>query len=161
MDKKTIFIIIAVILVLFFVKIMPSLNSDSDKIRNIILSAKTATEKENILKCISYLSLDYNDKHGNNRGSIFLICQNVFREYDGILIIIEDMKVDVIDSLNAKAHVVASGQGKRQENKEMSLFLDTERVEFDVAFKKESGAWKVVNLNFIKPDDFLQALKGL
>ncbi len=137
------------------------LGSDTEKIRKIIHSAKAATEKEDLLKCISFVSLDYNDKHGNNRGSLFLIAKNVFRAYGDILIVIEDLKIDVESNLKAKAHVIASGQGRRAEGEKLKFILDTERVEFDVNFKKEGNNWKVVELNFIQPDDFLQLLKGL
>jgi len=161
MNHKIIFVIVIVILFFLFIKIPPLLNSNEEKIKNIILSAKAATEKEDLLKCISYVSMDYEDKHGNNRGSLFLIAKNVFGAYSDIFITIEELEIDIESDLKAKAQVTASGQGRRTEEQKLNFILDTERVKFEIFFKKEGSAWKVIKLNFLEPDDFLQLLKGL
>ncbi|MFH1621532.1 MAG: hypothetical protein ABIA97_00225 [Candidatus Omnitrophota bacterium] len=161
MDKKIIFVIVVVILIFLFIKIPPLLNSNEEKIKNIILSAKMATEKEDLLKCISFVSMDYEDRHGNNRGSLFLIAKNVFRGYSDIFITLEELEVGIESDAEAKAQITASGQGRRVEEQKLDFILDTERVKFDIFFKKEGNAWKVIKLDFLEPDDFLQLLKGL
>ncbi|MFC1646562.1 hypothetical protein ACFL2Y_05250 [Candidatus Omnitrophota bacterium] len=161
MNKKLIYIVAIIAAIFLIVKIIPLLSSDTERIRKIIHDAKSATEKQRLLKCISFVSMDYNDKHGNDRSTLLFIAKNAFREYDDLLIIIEDLKIDILSDSKAVAHLRACGQGKRQPQEKFKYILDTDRVEFDVVFKKEDNDWKVVELDFIEPEDFLQFFKGL
>lgn len=159
--NNRIIIVIAIIIAVFiFLRIVPLFKSESEKLRDIILSAKAATEEEDIQKCMSFISAEYKDKDDNNKASLFLIGKNVFSNYNDILIIIENLKISVISNKEAKAHILAFGQGKRDTGK-FDYILDTQRVEFEVFFKKEGSKWKVVELNFIEPQDFMQLLKLL
>ncbi|MFC1709234.1 hypothetical protein ACFL2J_04165 [Candidatus Omnitrophota bacterium] len=161
MSKRTIIFIIIILIIFFIVKILPMLGSEEEKIKKIIYAAKTATEEEKLLKCMSYISMDYDDKHGNRRGNLFIIGQNVFKTYDDILILIEDLGINVEDSTSAKAHIVVSGQGRRSGEEKLRYLWDTEKVELNVDFKKEGNDWKVAKLDFIEPEDFMNFLKGL
>ncbi len=161
MNKKIILVIAAIVLVFFFVKVRSLFESDVEKIRRVIYAAKEATEKESALKCISFVSLDYDDKHGNNKAAMFFIVNNVFKEYDNLLIVIEDLKIEIKGDSKATAHIIASGQGRRQPTNKIQFLLDTDRVELKVSFQKEDNGWKVVELDFIEPKDFLILLKGL
>lgn len=158
---KLILVIAIVALILIFVKLVFLSKTNEQKIRQIIYSAKTATEKEDLFKCISYVSLEYKDKEGNDRPTLFLIGKNVFQNYDDIFIIIEDLKINIVNNTKAEAHIWASGQGKRQTGEKFSYIVDTQKVEFEVVFQKEGNIWKVVELKFIQPENFLQLLKGL
>ena len=114
MNKKIIIGITLIAIIFFIFKIIPMLGSDTEKIRKIIIEAKNATEKQDFMKCISFVSMDYLDKHGYNRSELLFIMKHAFSEYDDILIIIEDMKIEVEDDSKAKAHILASGQSRRK-----------------------------------------------
>lgn len=157
-NRKIIFLIVLGAAVFIFAKIAPLFKTDTEKIRHIIYSAKSATEKEEIFKCISYVSMDYKDKDDNDRPSLFLIAKNVFQNYDGIYIIIENLKINIVNNALAIARVWSSGQGRRQSE---GGIPDIEKVEFEITFRKEGNSWKVVELKFIHPEDFLHLLKGL
>lgn len=161
MNKKII-IVVAIIAIIFFIfKIIPMLGSDTEKIRKVIIEAKQATEKKDLMKCISFVSKDYLDKHGYGKSELLFIVKHAFAEYDDILIIIENMKIDVEGSSKAKAHILASGQSRRKTGTKFIYDLDSDRVEFNIIFKKEGNNWKVIELDFLQPEDFLQFLKGL
>ena len=161
MNRKIILLIFILAVVFLILRIVPVLGSDKEKVRKVILDAKAAVEKENALKCISFVSMDYEDRHGNNRGSLFAIAQSVFKSYDDTLIIIEELRVNLTDSAHARARVIASGQSRRMGEEKWRYFLDSERVEFDVDLRKEDSGWKVVKLDFIEPREFMQFLMGI
>lgn len=157
-NNKKIFFTIAIIAVIFIsVKIIPLIDTDTDKIRRIIYAAKQAIEKEELIKCMSFISYSYNDKDANNRATLFRIAKKVFDTYDNLLIEIVDLDISIVDKLNAFAHIICAGEGRRAN----SLILDTQKVEFEVIFQKETRGWKVVELKFIEPKNFLQLLKSI
>jgi hypothetical protein len=161
MGRKFIFILVFIAVIFLFLKIIPKFGSDTERIRNIIIAAKDAVEKRDLMKCASFVSKDYLDKYGHNKGEFLFIAKNAFAEYGDILIIIEEMKIDVESSTKAKAHVLASGQGKKEIAERFNYDLDADRAEFIVTFNKEGRHWKVTELDFIQPEDFLLFLKGL
>ncbi len=158
-NRKIIFIIVAVVIIIF-VKILPLFDTDKDKIKRLIYSVKAAIEEENILKCISYISLNYSDKDGNNRANLFLIGKNVFQTYDDIFIIVEELRIDITSQTKAVAHILASGQTKKTTGEKFPYNLCREKVRLDVIFQKENASWKVLELEFIDPEGFWQLLKG-
>lgn len=160
-NRSRLILIVVCILIFIFFRAVPFLKTDTEKIRQIIYSAKVATEKEDLFKCISYISLDYKDRDGNDRPSLFILGKNVFQNYDDIFIIIEDLKIDVADNKQPIAHLIVSGQGRRQTGDKFQFVIDKERVKFDVVFRREGSSFKVIELKFIEPDNFLKLLKGL
>jgi hypothetical protein len=158
-NKKIISVIVVIAIAFIFARIF-SFDTNTEKIKHIIHSAKTATEKEDLLKCISYISLDYSDTEGNNRANLFLIGRNVFAAYDGIIIIFEDLKINIVSGSKAMAHILASGQGRRVTKGKLEYITDWQKAEFEVFLRKEGNSWKVVELKFINPEDFWQLLKG-
>jgi len=155
MNKKIIFIF-CIIVILFAFKLIFFSHSDKDIIRDIIYRAKTAIEKENLLKGISYISNNYRDKDKNSRSDLFYIGKNIFQVYSDIAIAIEDLKIEIISNSKAIAQVRALGQGRHG-----SLRIDRQEVGFRVVFRKESKKWMIVELDFIDPGDFLQLLKKI
>ena len=152
-------VIILGIFILFYT--FSFFSSDENKIRNIIYEAKDATEKENIAKCIAFLSNTYQDKDGNNKAMLFRIIRHVFEVYRDIIVEIKLCEVDFEDQSSARANIVCFGQGKRKPRKKMTYSLDMQNVEFEAIFQKEGNAWKVIELRFIEPENFMQLLKGL
>lgn len=164
MNRNTI-IVIAIILCGIFVLFMALsfFEKEEDKIKRIIYAAKEATEKEDIIRCMSFISYAYADKDGNNKAMLFGIAQQVFKSYDNLLIDIKIAEVSLFDKTKAKAHLICFGQGRRSPHGGAGspLVLDTQKVEFEIVFQKEYGRWKVIELRFIDPKDFLNLLKGL
>lgn len=164
MNKNAILVTALILCGVFILFVAPSLfEKEEDKIGRIIYAAKAATEKEDIIRCMSFISYAYADQDGNNKAMLFRIAQQVFKSYDGILIDIKTTEVSLLDKTKAEAHLVCFGQGRRsgQASEGPPLALDTQKVEFTIVFGKEHGRWRVQELRFIEPADFLNVLKGL
>lgn len=124
------------------------IEGDKGRIKRIIYAAKRATERENIFKCISFVSMDYADKYGNNRRSLLLIAQNIFDVYDNIIIGIRGLDIS-LDTDTARAQVEATGVARNVEKEETNIF-ETETTKFLIFFQKEEGNWKVIKLEFLE-----------
>jgi len=145
--------ILCILLVIFvalitFLKVKTLIEGDEGRIRRIIYAAKAATEKEDIFKCISFISMDYNDKHGNDRRSLTAIAQNVFQTYDNIIIGIRQLNIS-LDTDTARAEVEATGLARNVEREETNIF-ETETVKFLIFFQKEVDNWKVIRLELLE-----------
>lgn len=152
MEKRTkyiaiIFIIFISLIILPKIKIL--LEGEKGRIRRIIYAAKTATEKENLFKCISFISKNYSDKYGNNYRSMMLIGQNMFEIYDNIAIGIRRLNIS-LDSDTAMAEVGSTAIAKNVESKEINIF-ERETIKFLIYFRKEEKDWKVMKLEFLEP----------
>ena len=77
-QKKQIIFIIAALIA--FLSLRPVLErifgGEEARLKRIIYSAKRATEKEDFLRCISYVSFDYRDSYGNDRHSLLYILKH-------------------------------------------------------------------------------------
>jgi len=157
-ERKSRFIAIIIILCAALIAI-PRLKilfeGDKGRIERIIYSAKNATQREDLLTCISFISYDYSDKYGNTRRSLLLAAKQAFQDYEDIIIGIRQLKIDV-DKDTAKAEVQATGIARKVNRKETNIF-EKDTVKFLIFFKKEEGDWKVVELEFLEPQDVLPA----
>ena len=86
--RKLLIGLIAIIVVLFFV-FKNTFFSDESRIKRLIFSAKDATEKEDLVKCLSFLAYDFSDNLGNDRSTIALMAKVIFDRYDKIKISIK------------------------------------------------------------------------
>ena len=145
-------VILFSLFILYKVKIL--FEGEKGKILRIIYKAKTATEKEDLFKCISFISRNYNDKYGNDRRSLFLIAQTIFDVYDNIVIGIRRLDIS-LDTDIARAQLEASGVARNIERKESNIF-ETETIKFIIFFQKEEEGWKVIKLEFLEPQEILQ-----
>ena len=131
---------------------------EEGRLKRLIYSAKRAVERENFIKCASYVSFDYEDKHGNDRNGLFLIVRWFFGEYDNIFIKITELEIEVTDQ-NALAEIEAVIYGRRDDSSKKVIF-EYDKSRFKVEFKKEQGNWKVIGLEFFEPEDVL-SLPGI
>jgi hypothetical protein len=138
---------------IIFSKIKTLIEGEKGKIKRIIYAAKGATEREDLFKCISFISMEYNDEHGNNRRSLMVIAQNIFQTYDNIIIGIRELNIS-LDADSAKAEVEATGVARNVEREEINIF-ETETIKFMIFFQKEEGNWKVVELEFLESGKIL------
>lgn len=156
MERKTKFIAVIVILCAALI-IIPRLKilfeGDEGRIERIVYSAKNATEREDLLKCISLVSFDYSDKYGNDRSSLLMAAKQVFLDYDNIIIGISKLEVELDDG-SAKAQVEATGIARNVSREETNIF-EKDTVKFLIFFKKEEAGWKVIELEFLEPRDVL------
>ena len=132
---------------ILFSTIKSVIEGERGRIKRVIYAAKRATEQENIFKCISFTSMQYADKYGNDRRSLFLIAQNIFNAYDHIIIGIRQLDIS-LDTDTAKAQVEATVLAKNIEKKETNIF-ETETIIFLIFFQKEEQEWKVIGLEFL------------
>jgi hypothetical protein len=147
--KKIIFVvfILFIISIVLVPKLTRIFEGEKGKLKRIIYSAKSATEKENLLKCSSYVSFNYSDSYGNDRASLLFIAKNIFNDYDNITLSIRDLEIKV-QNQDAIAEFEVVCVAKR---------CDTSEVEYDiinvkVIFKKETEDWKVIELNFYESE---------
>jgi len=161
MKRSFLYLVFFVLGIFVIFKIFSLFESQEEKIRKIILSAKNATEKEQIIRCMSYVSNAYSDKDGNNKASLFRISKHVFKVYDSILIEITDLEISLIDKTKASAHAICIGRGDRVSNNRAKFETHTQEVEFQIIFRKEDNNWKVIELKFIDPEDFLKLIQGM
>jgi len=159
--NKPILVIIFVLIVFICLRLILSSPSDEDIIHDIIYRAKQATESQDLLKCISYVSYNYSDKDGNDRSTLFYIGKNVFGIYDNIAIAIENLKIDIINKSEAIAEVKALGQATTNRSPAQPLGLDRLEVKFRIKFRNEDGKWLITEFDFIDPSDFLRLLKSI
>lgn len=110
---------------------------------------------------MSHISNAYSDKDGNNKAALFRITKHAFSVYDNILIEITDLDISIVDKSMATAHIICFGQGKRRIRGKIQYSLDSRKIEFNVEFRKEGNRWKVVELRFISPPNFLRLIEGL
>jgi len=156
MDKRLRYIIIICVIfigLLLLPKIKILFEGEMGRIKRVIYAAKTATEREDLFKCISFISQSYTDKYGNDRRSLLAVGKNVFEIYNDIAISIRELDIS-LDTDTAEAEVQATVVARNVERKETNIF-ETDTVKFLIFFKKEEGAWKVIKLEFLEPQQIL------
>jgi hypothetical protein len=136
-----------------FSTIKTLIEGEKGRIKRIIYAAKSATEREDLFKCISFISNEYNDEYGNNRRSLMVIAQNIFQTYDNIIIGIRELNIS-LDTDSATAEVEATGVARNVEREETNIF-ETETIKFMIFFQKEESKWKVVKLEFLESGKIL------
>ncbi|MFC1658708.1 hypothetical protein ACFL1D_04895 [Candidatus Omnitrophota bacterium] len=129
------------------------IEGDKGRIKRIIYAAKRATEREDIFKCISFVSMDYADKYGNDRRSLFAIGQNFFDAYDNIVIGIRQLEIS-LDTDSAEVNIEATIVARNAQKRETNIF-ETETAKFLASFQKEEGGWKVIRLEFLDSERVL------
>jgi hypothetical protein len=147
--KQILFITIVIFAgLIVFSAIKTLIEGDKGRIKRIIYAAKKATEREDIFKCISFVSMGYADKYGNNRRSLLLIAQNIFDTYDNIIIGIRQLDIS-LNTDSAEAQVEATGVARNVEKEETNIF-ETETIKFMIFFQKEKSNWKVIRLELLE-----------
>ena len=152
-SKRIIIIVIILVGLILIPKLKILFEGEKGRIKRIVYAAKKATERENLFRCISFLSKDYTDKYGNNLQSMLVIGENIFKLYDDIVIRIKKLAIS-LDTNKAEAEIEARGMARDVKGKETNL-LETETMKFIIFFQKEDVGWKVVSLEFLEPQIIL------
>ena len=134
---------------IIFSQVKTLLEGEKGRIKQIIYAAKTATEQENLFKCISFISQNYTDKYGNDRQSLLLAGKRLFDIYDNIIIVVRQLNIS-LDTDTAEAEVEATGVARNVEKKETNIF-ETETIKFLIFFQKGKAGWKVIRLELLEP----------
>ncbi|UCB57036.1 MAG: hypothetical protein JSV30_00095 [Candidatus Omnitrophota bacterium] len=153
MGKIKNIIVTAIVLfigLILFSAIKSILEGEEGRLRRLIYSAKRAIEKEDLIRSIFYVSFDYQDKYGNDRSRLFLIGKGLVAEYDNISIKITELEID-IKGENALVEIEALAYGQRQGLE----VIEYDKAKLKVHFKKEEGKWKIIELEFLQPEDIL------
>lgn len=152
--KRINYIVVAIIIfisVFIISKINILLEGERGKIKRIIYAAKVATEKENLARCISFISHNYADKYGNDRRNLLLFAQKAFNTYENLIIDIGQIKIS-LDTDTAEAEVEATGVARNVEGKEKDIF-ETGAIKFLIFFQKEEAGWRVIKLEVLESQD--------
>lgn len=133
--------------------------TEEGKIKRVISQGERAIEKKDIVRCASFVSLDYSDSYGLDRRSLIVLGEKVFREYQNIFIHIESLSIElnparpvreffsngangVKDDL-AEVKFIAKVMVSRPGEAGKSLSIEKGSERFTVTFRKEEGKWKV------------------
>lgn len=142
-------LIFAIIICAFFVfQILAIIiKGEEGRLKRTIYQCKRLTEKENILGLSRYISLDYHDEFGNDKGSLLIIARDFFREYRNIMIRIQELKIKIKEE-NATVRVEAVVFC--QENTSEEVVYDT--VQAEAKFRKEQNRWMLIKMKFFEPE---------
>lgn len=156
MPTKKIISIIIIALVLFLVTSMVKtfFQSEEDRIRNVLFQAKRAAEKEKLLKCISYVSLEYQDSYGNDRRNLMLIAKELFDTYDKLIIDLREVNIHVENDI-AKTEISVVIFGIRRGTERKEKIFEQDSGKFRVFFKKEEKDWKVLRIELLEKETYI------
>jgi len=149
LDLKAVSVTAAAALCLLLISraFMLAIESEESRVRRSVYKAKRYAEKEDLAGLNGSISADYRDELGNDRRSLLFIAKTFFQECDRILIHIDSIKIS-IENGNASADTGTTVYW--QETGSEKITYDSARV--NASFRKESGAWKLIELRFYEED---------
>jgi len=118
--------------------------SEERRLKIIITKGKEAIEREDLGKCMRYISQDYSDEYGQSYQSIKEDAKEAFEKYDEINIwirkreiILKNDKAEINLGIIASAESLQTGSIKGQEK-------------FTLYFRKENGHWRIIKVSPLK-----------
>jgi hypothetical protein len=146
-NKKITIALIFIFALLTGLKVFNYLQSEESKIRKLIYAGKNYTEKKNTLRCLSLLDFDFSDNYGNDRATMGIIANAIFKRYEHIKIVINELSIEV-DGDQAKASLIVEGIGKNINADN----LEYTTLKFNIRFSKRENQWIVKNIEWIEPN---------
>ncbi|MCG2676026.1 hypothetical protein L6304_02400 [bacterium] len=118
--------------------------SEERKLKIIINRGKEAIEREDLGKCMRYISQDYSDEYDQTYQSIKEGAKEAFEKYDEINIwtrkreiVLKDSEAEVTLGIILSAESLETGLIKGQEK-------------FTLYFRKENGHWRIIKASPLK-----------
>jgi len=143
-------LLITIALIIGVFKIKNALQTEESKIKRVIFAVEAATEREDIMTCMSFLDTRFLDNYGNDRATLGLITQSIFRQYDEIKIAIKNLEINV-DETKATVYIEALGLGKYKGTDQ----LEYNTLKFNVSLEKEEKQWRVIGVEWLEPKGVL------
>jgi len=117
--------------------------TEQDKVRKVITGVEEAANEKDIKKIIAGLSKTYQDPQGFDYNSIKGLLLGYFFRHQKVRAYIPDMSITV-DGISAKAEFQAVLTGDRAGS--AAILPESLGVyAFEVLFRKEENAWKVIS----------------
>ncbi len=151
-QRKVTILIILVVGIFVLHKVMYFLQTEKTKIRRTIFSAKKSTEKENLMKCLSFIDYGFSDNYENDRSALAMIGRSVFKQYDDIKISVKELEIAIDDS-KAEALVNTAGFGKNVRNNKIEHYT----LKFKITFIKKDNRWLVIRIEWLEPENLFSA----
>jgi len=120
--------------------------TDEDKVRKVVTAMQKATEEKKIMAVQEHISRSYRDPQGNDFEAIKGLFNFYFFRHRTVGVLIPSLEVSV-NGLTATAKFQAVLTAKGIDGESASLLLPDAlgAYNFDVSFRQEDGAWKIVS----------------
>jgi len=120
--------------------------TEEDKVRKVVAAMQTATEEKKIMAVQEHVSRSYRDPQGNDFEAIKGLFNFYFFRHRTVGVFIPSLEVSVNGpSATAKFHAVLTAKGIDGESASLLLPDALGAYNFDVSFRQEEGAWKIVS----------------
>jgi hypothetical protein len=119
--------------------------TEQDKVKKVVHEVQQAAENKDIKQVLSHLSKTYKDPQGNNYDDIKNLLLYTFFRHAKVSIFITGLEVRVDDPAAAAIfQAVLSGRNKTESAGDI-LPEALGVYNFEVAFSKDSGEWRIVS----------------
>ncbi len=151
-NKKLFYgMVILIVIVVSAIIIKFLLVSEKSGILKVINEGKAAIEAENIEKSMSYVSLQYSDDYGLKYLIVKRILADVFKEFDGFKVLLDNIEIDV----NKKENTAVAAFDLRiivtlHNQPGYLVGLTDSPAKIKMYFIKERLRWQVVKVSGIK-----------
>ncbi|NLI30732.1 MAG: hypothetical protein GX423_11750 [Nitrospiraceae bacterium] len=120
-------------------------DTEQDRVKNVIIAVQKAAEAKDFKTITGNISTSYSDRQGNNYGAISRLVLAYFYQYPKISVHVANITITVQNgSANARFEAILTGKTS-PESPPTVLPETLGAYAFDVAFRKESGEWKVLS----------------
>ena len=142
--KEFLKILLVLILIVVAYQAFNYFTSEERRLKIIINRGQEAIEREDLEKCMGYISQDYSDKYNQTYQSIKEDTKEAFEKYDEINIWIRKREI-ILKENEAEVNlgIIASAISP-----ETGLIKGQEK--FILYFRKEKGHWKIIKVSPLK-----------
>lgn len=128
-------------------------DTEQDKVRSVITAIQKAAEAKDFKAITGNISTSYSDRQGNNYGAISRLVLAYFYQYPKISLYVSKIDISVQNgTANARFEAILTGKTS-PESPPTVLPEALGAYAFDVAFRKESGEWKVISAQWQRIGD--------
>jgi len=142
--KEFLKIFLVLILIVVAYQAFNYFTSEERRLKIIINRGQEVIEREDLEKCMEYISQDYSDEYSQTYQSIEEDTKKAFEKYDEINIWIKKKEI-ILKDLEAEVNL---GVIISLSSKETGLIKGQER--FTLYFRKENGHWKIIKASPLK-----------
>jgi len=118
--------------------------NDEARVRRTIYATVLAVEKEDLLKCMSFVSSAYTDSTGHDKTTLARMTAQIFKEFRDFKVDIKKIKIEVQESA-ADSEISFRLYFKTLDRDQ--IYYDTGRLKLYFR-KEEDGRWRVHSLEY-------------
>lgn len=143
--------LIALAIFIFYNWFHDFISGEEGRVKKFILQCKKAVEAKDLLACADKISMNYQDKYGNDRQRLIFAAREFFGYYKDIIVHIEKMEIKLDDSkTQANVEIQALVIGRTKENKSEKILegLEGEKGRVGIKLIKVDKNWHLLELEF-------------